>query len=94
MGPLLREYAEKFRRIREEARQLRDPKGAGPFSPQEFSAMQHGFHGLHNAARQAAEEVSQRIDHSDFEDVEQIELKLRLAELEFELDATMATILL
>jgi hypothetical protein len=55
--------------------------------------MQSGFHALHNAARRAAEQVSQRIEHGILEDVQRVELGLRLAEFESELNAAMTMIL-
>jgi hypothetical protein len=101
---LLREFTDKLESITKQAFQLADrademrrltAKGDDPRRQRlqnQYQSMSQVFHSMNPAATQLARVVSQRIEHGGLDDLEQAELRLRLAEFEGALMAAQTAV--
>jgi hypothetical protein len=91
--PLLKEYAGKLLELRKRMRHLRRAASSArngrslehedyQETEREYEALKSYYFGLQPAVINLSQAVSQYIEHADLEDLERIELRLRLAELE------------
>jgi hypothetical protein len=93
--PLFREYRQKLNDVRLEAKSLyrdahdttRDDMSRNTVR-QQFIAVTSSFQGLRPAISHFARRVSQRLEHTDVDDIVRIEIELRLADLESDLELT------
>lgn len=87
--PLLKEYLEKFRAIAEEAKSIREVITKAKFNAEEkqlvhlnYDVLTQLYQRIRPPATQLAREVSQKIEHGNLEELDRVELMLRLAEFE------------
>lgn len=87
--PLLKEYLEKFRSISDEAQRIREGAAEQGIDVEKKRLMrlnheflQQLFSRIRPAATQLAREVSQKIEHGNLDELDRVELMLRLAEFE------------
>src|SRR5437764_9789500 len=85
--PLLKEYCEKFTALRDEARKvkdtIRDEMSRGyPKDATGLLELMARIRSLKPAALSLARHVSQRLEHGDLDEMDKLELALRLAEFE------------
>ncbi|HWG45595.1 MAG TPA: hypothetical protein VN688_22720 [Gemmataceae bacterium] len=87
--PLLKEYLEKLRSIAEEAQRIREvfakerlDKEKKRILTLKYDLLTQLFKRLSPPATQLAQEVSQRIEHGKLDELDRVELMLRLAEYE------------
>lgn len=87
--PLLKEYLDKLRSIAEQAQQLRDLVATERLGAEKKRLVQLKYDLLTQLAQRLrppathlAQQVSQRIEHGNLDEVDRVELRLRLAEFE------------
>ena len=87
--PLLKEYLEKFRSIAEEAKRSREEITKVEFNAEQkrlvrlnYEALTQLYQRIRPPATELAREVSQRIEHGRLDELDRVELMLRLAEFE------------
>jgi hypothetical protein len=87
--PLLKEYLEKFRSISEEAQKIRESAAEKSIDKEKkrilrlnHDLLQQLFTRINPPATQLAREVSQKIEHGNLDELDRVELMLRLAEFE------------
>jgi hypothetical protein len=87
--PLLKEYLEKFRSIAEEAKRIREVITKAEFNAEEkrlvrlnYDVLTQLYQRLRPPATELAREVSQKIEHGNLDELDRVELMLRLAEFE------------
>jgi hypothetical protein len=88
--PLLKEYGEKLAAMSAEARALPTPTPSMPPRDQQIRMIEHQdlrlkLQKIRPAAQSLARHVSQRVEHGSLEELEKLELTLRLAEFEYAL---------
>jgi len=84
LAPLLKEYAEKLRALNERAMEAQDlgERGRARAGSLTMRGVAHEYTLLSSAVLELSRMASQLVEHADLDRVTQIELKLRVAELD------------
>jgi hypothetical protein len=92
--PLLKEYTEKLNGIKMEANKLRRPTSTGvSLDHRVWNDLQTKLQALTPPAKSLAQHVSQKLEHGALDEVDRLELWLRLAEFEHALLAAEKVLL-
>jgi hypothetical protein len=93
--PLLKEYTNRLRSIREESQTLEEAiaHGKGVNAKKELDNLRFEFYRLVPAANDLARQGSQLVEHAKLDTVTKVELSLRVAEFEGALNRTRSRLL-